>query len=123
MIDKPDYELYSGPVDSPLRYVNYCIHQGRATGKTHKLLMSIPDKPIVLVVHSERYADDLKEKLKKLRPEYNIKNITFVSYGVGETYIEFIRGLRLPIYYDNAVLDVIQLDYVRRMNSLYGESK
>jgi len=114
---------YNGPVDSPLRYVNYCIHQGRQTGKTYKLLMSIPDKPIVLVVHSQRYADDLKDQLKKLRPEYNIKNIKFVSYAVGETYIDFIRGLRLPIYYDNAVLDVIQLDYVRRMNSLYGEIK
>ena len=123
MIDKPDYELYSGPVDSPLKYVDYCVHQGRQTGKTHKLLMSIPDKPIVLVVHSQRYANDLKDKLKKLRPEYNIKNIKFVSYGVGETYIEFFRGLRLPIYYDNAVLDQIQFDYVKRMNSLYGEVK
>ena len=118
--DLPPYEVYNGPIDTPTKYVDFCIYQGRQTGKTHKLMMSIPDKPIVIVVWRQQWANDFKRMLAEHRPDYNVKNITFVSYN-SKDYTDQLRSLRRPVYYDNAVLDMIQLDYVKKINRLFGE--
>ncbi len=125
MTTKPPYELFNGSIDSPVKYVDFCIYQGRQQGKTYKLLMSIPNEPIVIVVHSQRYGRDLLYKLKELRPDYEVKNIKFVSWDRSKQYEDRLRtgidGLKRPIYFDNCVLDMIQLEYVERINSLYGK--
>lgn len=114
--DLPPFELYYGPVDSPQQYVNFCVHQGRQTGKTHMMLMSIPDEPIVIIVHNQTWAKHMTSKLRELRPDYNVKNITFVSYDERGDYYDKLRGTTCPVYVDNAVLDVIQYNYVRSLN-------
>ena len=58
--------------------------------------------------------------LAEHRPDYNVKNITFVSYN-SRDYTDQLHGLRRPVYFDNAVLDMIQLDYVKKINRLFGE--
>lgn len=117
--DLPPYEEYSGPVDSPRKYVDFCVHQGRRQGKTHKLIMSIPNKPIVIVVWQLAYGKELAKKIQELRPDYDIKNIKFVRYD--EANGPEMRGLNRPIYVDNAVLDMVQYEFVDKMNKLYGE--
>ena len=121
MNDKPPYELYSGPIDSPEKYVDFCIYQGRQAGKTYKLLMSIPNKPIVIVVYRHIFGQYMLNILNEIRPDYDKKNIKFVSYDYQGKYLDKLAGLHLPVYYDNAVLDMLQLDYVRHINRLYGE--
>jgi hypothetical protein len=119
MTDKLPYELHNGPVDSPTRYVDFCIYQGRQTGKTHKLLMSIPNEPIVIVVWRQAWGKEMLRKLKELRPDYDVRNIKFVSYNRDYTYQ--LRGIRRPVYFDNAVLDMIQLEYVDMINKKFGK--
>ena len=123
MNEKPPYELHHGPVDSPEKHVNFCIYQGRQTGKTHKLLMSIPDKPIVLVVHKHAHGKELLRTLKELRPEYDTLNITLVTYDINGNWTDKIRGRRQPIYFDNCVLDILQINYVKHINNVLGERK
>lgn len=118
-MDKPPYELYNGPVDSPIKYVDYCVYQGRQMGKTHKLLMSIPNEPIVIVVWRQSWGKELLRKLKELRPDYDVRNIKLVSYN--RDYTDQLRGIRRPVYFDNAVLDMIQLEYVDMINKNFGK--
>ena len=117
--DLPPYEEYNGPVDSPRKYVDFCVYQGRRLGKTHKLIMSIPDEPIVIVVWQLAYGKELAKKIQELRPDYDIKNITFIAYH--EVDGPVMKGLNRPIYVDNSVLDMIQYEFVDKMNMLYGE--
>lgn len=118
---KEPYELNNGPVNSPEKYVDFCIYQGRQTGKTHKLLMSLPNKPLFLVVHRQHWGKEMLRIIKHHRPDYDVKNINLISYDPSGKYIEKLRGKGIPIYYDNCVLDMIQMDYVRLMNNLFGE--
>ncbi len=117
--DLPPYEDFSGPVDSPRKYVDFCVYQGRRQGKTHKLIMSIPNEPIVIVVWRLDYGKEIAKKIQELRPDYDIKNITFVAYH--EVDGPVMKGLNRPIYVDNAVLDMIQFEFVDKMNRLYGK--
>jgi hypothetical protein len=122
MMNKPPYEDFHGPIDSPVSYVDFCVYQGRQTGKTHKLIMSIPDEPIVIIVWRHSHIKDLYIPLiKQFRPDYNINNIKFIRYDV--TNSPAMRVERLPIYVDNAVLDMIQIEYVKKLNTLYGNQK
>lgn len=123
MNEKPPYELYNGPIDSPEKYTDFCIYQGRQTGKTHKLLMNLPDKPIILVVHKHAYGKDLLRTLKKLRPDYDTLNVTLVTYDTTGDWTNKIAGMRQPIYFDNCVLDMLQINYVKRINAILGERK
>lgn len=117
---KEPYELNNGPIDSPEKYVDFCIYQGRQMGKTYKLLMSLPNKPLHLVVHKQAWGKEMLKVLKHLRPDYDTKNINLVSYDMNGKYMEKFVGKQIPIYYDNCVLDMIQLDYVRLINRFFG---
>lgn len=122
--DLPPYEDYSGPVDSPNKYVDYCIYQGRQLGKTHKLIMSIPNRPIVIVVWRHDWGREMVRMLKQHRPDYDISNITFIRYDDirADNIPKILRGKnKVPIYVDNAVLDMVQAEFVRDLNRKYGE--
>lgn len=115
------YESLHGPIKTPKDHVNFCIFQGRQHGKTQKLLLTLPDEPLVLVVHSNNYGQELIRELKHTRPGYNTKNITIITYQKNNNYFDKLRGRNVPVYFDNAVLDMIQLDYVDMVNKLYGK--
>ena len=83
--------------------------------------MSIPNKPIVIIVWRQDYGKELAKKIQELRPDYDIKNIKFVRYD--EARGPEMRGLNRPIYVDNDVLDMIQFEFVDKMNRIYGERK
>jgi hypothetical protein len=119
--DKPPYEFHNGPVDDPISHVLFCIYQGRRTGKTQKLIECIPDERIVIVVHSQSAGRILEGEIREQRPTYNIKNIKFVTYDRVSSYIESLRGLHVPIFFDNAVQDSIVADYVINVNSMFGK--
>lgn len=114
--DLPPYEDYNGPVDTPAKYVDFCSYQGRQTGKTHKLLMSIPNRKIYIVVHKQQMGREMVSALKQIRPDYNVDNIKFISYDPHGKYLEIMRGNSWPVYVDNCVLDIIQDNYVRSLN-------
>ncbi len=116
-----DYEEMLGKVTTPEQHVNWCIHQGRRTGKTQKLIYSIPkDQDVIVLVHNIIWRKELKKTIQRERPELDIKRIHFVSYTDPMKQFKF-NALRAscdapPIFVDNAVLDVIQLEFVRKLN-------
>lgn len=113
------FDEFHGPISSPLDMVSYCVHMGRQTGKTYKMIMSIPNEPIVIIVHKQSYGKEIIRRLKELRPDYDVKNIKFVTHGVSKQ----LAGNILPIWVDNCVLDMIQSEYVKQMNKYYGPRK
>lgn len=121
MMNKPPFEDFHGPIDSPVSYVDFCVYQGRQTGKTHKLIMSIPNKPIFLLVHSKTWGKELIRLIKYYRPDYDVKNIKFTTL---KTIDYDTRGFnKSPVWVDNAVLDLLQLQFISDINKQYGESK
>lgn len=111
-----NFEEYFGKVDTPIKHVDWCIVQGRQMGKTQKLIYSIPkDQDVIIIVHNIAYASDLKKTIQRERPELNLKQIKFISYNIKD-WRDKLRGFRCPVFVDNAVLDLIQFEFVRKLN-------
>ena len=113
------YDELFGPVDNPMDMVNYYVHMGRQTGKTYKMIMSIPNEPIFIMVHKNSYSKEIIRMVKELRPDYNTDNIRFVT----PLSTDRLLGFNRPIYVDNCVLDMVQIDYVKQLNKYYGPKK
>jgi len=121
MSNKPPFEEFNGPVDDPLSYVDFCVYQGRRQGKTLKLIMSIPDEPIWILVHSKKWGEEIKRLIKQYRPTYNIENVKFTTL---KTIDDDTRGFnKRSIWVDNVVLDQLQLQFITDINKQYGKSK
>jgi len=111
-----DYEEMLGKVTTPEQHVNWCIHQGRRTGKTQKLIYSIPkDQDVIILVHNNIWGNELKKTIQRERPELDIKRIKFVSYS-NKDWRDNLRVFNRSVFVDNAVLDIIQYEFVRKLN-------
>jgi hypothetical protein len=83
--------------------------------------MSIPNKPIFLLVHSKTWGKELIRLIKCYRPDYDVKNIKFTTL---KTIGDDTRGFnKSPVWVDNAVLDQLQLQFISDINKQYGELK
>ena len=120
--DLPPYEMLHGPINSPTRYVDFCVYQGRRLGKTNALVAALPNEPIHLVCHTRRWGEEIKRKIRESRPDYDVKNITIIPYNsdMTEMWAE-TRGMKArPVYVDNDVLDMIQYEYVESLNKMFN---
>jgi len=111
-MDRKKYEDMAGPIETPYEFANYCVHLGRQLGKTTTLAEILPNEPCVVLVHRLDMSESIKRTIRELRPDYDLTNIKFVNYNMPDQ----LRGLSRPIYVDNAVLDIIQTEYVRNLN-------
>lgn len=109
-----DYIATFGSLNTPEDVARYGIYTARQTGRSNALLMAIQNEPCYLLVHRLDYGKELLETLKVMRPDYDIKNITVISPANMDTAT---RGKSWrPTYVDNAVLDILQLDYIQHLN-------
>lgn len=119
---KYDEYLYDyGPINNPNKLTDFYIHTGRQQGKTFAMIKSLPDSPCIIVLHSKSYEKTIIELIQNVRPGYNMKNIEFVSYS--GNYLAALNSLKGygPIFFDNAVLDMIISDQVNHINNVYYE--
>lgn len=84
------------------------LMMGRNTGRTYKLIDSLPDdgKAAVLLWRNssrKRFLD----QLRRWRPGYPWDRLLVTSDP------EVLRGVMIPVYVDNAVLDARAMDFVR----------
>lgn len=121
--ERPPYEMYNGPIDSPVRLVDFYVYQGRQTGKTHKMIESLPNEPIYLVCHTRNWGEEIKRTIRQMRPDYDVKNITIIPYQKDTSEMwKTTRGMRpQPVYIDNAVLDMVQIEYAKTLNRMFGD--
>ena len=111
-------ELFTGNIKNPQDHVRWCIDISRCTGKTLKMVKSFPsDKPFAVLVHVHAFDNHIKNLIKEHRPDIDIKNVKFLSYW-NESYKIHLRGLKkdMPIFVDNAVLDLVQLEFIKNLN-------
>lgn len=119
-----DYDMVAGPLTTPEQLVGHHIHMSRQTGKTRTMLANLPNSRCIIIVHRLNYGRDLLRTLVMMRPNYDRKNIIFVSYNelaeakFDRTRINRLRGYPtdLPIFVDSAVLDEVQYDFIKQIN-------
>lgn len=111
---------YAGPIDSPEKYTQYCIHLGRQSGKTTTLVDNLPKlAPAAVVCHNTRSANELEREFKIKFPNFTGK-VVFCSY---ESMYRCLTGLEVDIYFDNAVQDMILDKAIRKVNNELGKRR
>ena len=105
---------------TPYSHVNYCIDIGRQMGKTSKLI-SLITSPSILLTWNLSHGRYILEDIKKVREDIDTKGIMIFSYGDPD-HLEKIQRIQrsrqspLPVFVDNAVLDIIQYNFVKTYN-------
>jgi hypothetical protein len=116
------FEEWHGPICSPVMHAEFCMHMGRQSGKTTKLIEILPaNEKAVLVTWNSKNWQMLQDRIKKDRPDIDIKNIKFVAYDK-HNWEDGLKGyVDRDIYFDNEVLDMIAFNFVRKINAQYGK--
>lgn len=114
------YEIHGDP-KTPKQVASYGLDAARCTGRTHAMIMALPNEPCVIVAHSHVWGKAIIESVRWLRPSYDHRNITIATKEDFEIDpISVMSGRQMPIFVDNAVTDMLALEYVERLNEAYG---
>lgn len=128
-LSKQEYlDTYLGEVlPNPRSVVNRYNDLSRQLGKTYTLLKALPERELILCTHNtQMFRHHILRELSTLRPTYDVRFIHNITYDelkkadFDRNQIKSLRGkcyLRsAPMFFDNAVLDQMQLDFVSKMN-------
>lgn len=95
----------------------------RGTGKTTKMIMSLPAKEkVFIMVHSMSFSTCIKDLIAKHRPDINIKDVSFISSAT-KHWRDAPLGKNQHIYIDHHVLDEWAVQQVSAINQIYGKNK
>lgn len=109
-----------GEPKTPDQVADFYVFAARKSGRTTTMINALPDEPCAIVVHSYTFGKALLDIIKRNRPNYNHKNIRFITQKKINDEPNTLAGLNIPIYVDNAVIDVLAGEYVDNLNAKYG---
>lgn len=106
------------------------FHMHRQTGRTYLLCKHVQEDSVI-IVYSRTNAEEIKNQIKQLRPEFNINSLYFVGIPSEVNTFKKLRnflknGMRgvagspIPlnykkIYYDNVVFDLIISNEINKL--------
>lgn len=93
----------------------------RGTGRTTALVMALPDEPCFVMVHKLSFGEEIKVLIQKHRPEYNLKNVTFISKNAGTGWRDQMIGRNRPVFLDHHVLERDMIHQAKAINDVYGK--
>jgi hypothetical protein len=88
----------------------------RGSGRTKRMVMSLPEGGCVVVIHENSFRDYLRHLIDDLRGGSFLKSVRIVPLADSERYL---RGLRLPIFVDHYVSEYAFLH--RRNSRIYHD--
>lgn len=97
------------------------VSMGRGTGRTAKLIASLPNERCAVMSSTLINSKNLKKRVIKERPDLNVNNILFLAYMPNTGWRDHLLLKDIHVYFDNDVLDDIIVHHVRTINAQYGK--
>jgi hypothetical protein len=107
----------------PVELVNAFIQKSSQVGKTAMLIDSLPNEKCAVFTSSYQSGLNLKKRITEQRPDYNVNNITFVSYTKNSGWRDKLLSKDMDVYFDNDTLDQLLVHHVEAINKVYGKQK
>lgn len=82
----------------------------RGTGRTKRMVMSLPEGGCVVVVHTPDFIRYVRNMIGDLRGAEFLKSVRLASLS----YVDNLHGLDLPIYIDHFVVEYAWDRHLRR---------
>lgn len=108
---------------NPVELAEKFVELGRKTGKTTAMVMALPDEKCAIITSNSSLYDYIRSMIKDLRPDYNIDNVTFLTYAPGSGWRDKLLFREMHVYFDNSVLDDVIVHHVSAINQVYGKNK
>lgn len=101
------------------------IDLGRQTGKSTLLIEALPDAPCIVACHSYDMSKIIMRRIHEIRPQYDLKQITFViAFGddIMAKLATKLRGLTGEVFVDNAIWDIYLQQEMVRFHERFNET-
>jgi hypothetical protein len=118
-----ELDNFNGVPKGPGAVARRCVDLGRQTGKTWAMVRALPDDGrAIIVVHRMVMREHILHMIYDMRGrDYPVKQLSFVAYK--DFYTARIRSLGpRPVFVDNAVLDMLTIEYVQFLNQMLNPS-
>ena len=106
---------------SPVEVAEKYVELSRKTGRTTHLVMSLPNERCAILSRDDETSQQVKKLIQKLRPEYNIENVLFLTYQQNSGWRNHTVGRDIHMFVDNSVLDDMVVGQVKGINDVYGK--
>ena len=98
---------------TPIELVRHDINLMRQSGRTHRMIMALPNEGHYVIVVWK--VGSMRDTIESLRGKAIADAAIFVSHHRAEYTLSQLSN-DLPVFVDNAVLDIETEKYVIRMN-------
>ena len=106
---------------TPMQVAEKFVELGRGNGKTTALVMSLPNEKCAVLANDNETIEQIKKMISELRPEYNVDNVTFLSYKPGSGWRDKLLFRDMHVFIDNSVIDLNSVGLTRVINEVYGK--
>ena len=107
---------------TPTQVAEKYVELGRGNGKTTAMIMALPDEKCAILAANHQVLDMIKGMIRKLRPDYNVDNVTFVSYHPNSGWRDRLLFRDLHVFVDNSVTDLNNVHLTKAINEVYGKT-
>jgi len=108
---------------TPTQLAKQYTELGDTQAKTNALLNALPNEKCAVLSSSHASNDNLKDKLKELRPDYNQDNVVWLVYEQNSGWRDKTLFRDMHIYLENSLLDEMNINQVKAINDVYGKNK
>ena len=106
---------------TPVQLAEQYVELSKGNGKTTALVMSLPNEKCAILANDNETLEQIKNMIKELRPEYNVDNVTFLSYKPGSGWRDKLLFRDMHVFLDNSVIDLNSVGLARAINEVYGK--
>ena len=106
---------------TPVQLAEQYVEMSKGNGKTTALVMSLPNEKCAILANDNETLEQIKNIIKELSPEYNVDNVTFLSYKPGSGWRDKLLFRDMHVFLDNSVIDLNSVGLARAINEVYGK--
>lgn len=108
---------------TPTQLAEQYIELGKNSGKTTALINALPNERCAVMSSSHAANDNIKIKLKELRPDYNTDNVEWLVYASNSGWRDKTLFRDMHVYLDDTLLGEMCVNQVKAINDVYGKEK
>lgn len=106
---------------TPMQVAEKYVELSRQNGKTSAMIMALPNEKCAILANDNDTLEHIKTMIRELRPEYNVDNVTFLSYKPGSGWRDKLLFRDMHVFIDNSVLDLNNIYLTKAINDVYGK--
>jgi hypothetical protein len=108
---------------TPTQLAEQYVELSKNSGKTTALINALPNEKCAVMSSSHAANDNIKDKLKELRPDYNLDNVEWLVYSPNSGWRDKTLLRDMHVYLDDSLIGEMSINQIKAINDVYGKEK